>query len=67
MTRTKPVAESGRLLTPAETAEAFEVDTKTLTRWCDKGWLHPVRTPGGHRRYREAEVWALAKTLGRRR
>ena len=63
MTRTKPVAESDRLLTPAETAEILGVDPKTLVRWLDKGWLSAIRTPGNHRRYREAEVRALAAEL----
>lgn len=45
-----------RLLTPREVAKRFSVDPKTVTRWAKGGHLHPVRTPGGHRRYRESEV-----------
>jgi len=48
--------EPGRLLTPSEVAEKFRVDPKTVTRWANAGWLSTVRTHGGHRRYREAEV-----------
>src|SRR5436309_2123427 len=55
-TRT-PEAEA--LLTPAEVASMFRVDPKTVTRWAKSGKLTSIRTLGGHRRYREAEVRAL--------
>ena len=48
-----------RLLTPAEVAEMFRVDPKTVTRWASAGRLASIRTPGGHRRFRESEVRAL--------
>ncbi|MEU0242151.1 BldC family transcriptional regulator [Nocardiopsis sp. NPDC006198] len=48
-----------KLLTPAEVARLFRVDPKTVTRWAAAGRLSSVRTPGGHRRFREAEVRAL--------
>lgn len=51
--------EVERLLTPAEVAAMFRVDPKTVTRWAKAGKLTSVRTLGGHRRYREAEVHAL--------
>ncbi|KGM14191.1 DNA-binding protein [Cellulomonas bogoriensis 69B4 = DSM 16987] len=44
------------LLTPREVAAMFDVDPKTVSRWADAGRLTPVRTLGGHRRYREGEV-----------
>ncbi len=47
------------LLTPAEVAALFRVDPKTVTRWAKAGKLTSIRTLGGHRRYREAEVQAL--------
>ena len=47
------------LLTPAEVASMFRVDPKTVTRWAKSGKLTSIRTLGGHRRYREAEVMAL--------
>jgi excisionase family DNA binding protein len=52
-----PEAES--LLTPAEVATMFRVDPKTVTRWAKAGKLNPIRTLGGHRRYRESEVRRL--------
>jgi len=47
------------LLTPAEVASLFRVDPKTVTRWAKSGKLTPIRTLGGHRRYKESEVKAL--------
>ena len=47
------------LLTPAEVATMFRVDPKTVTQWAKAGKLTSIRTLGGHRRYREAEVRAL--------
>jgi len=52
-------AEADRLLTPAEVAALFKVDPTTVTRWANEGRLSFIRTLGGHRRYREAEVRAL--------
>jgi excisionase family DNA binding protein len=51
--------ERERLLTPAEVAAMFRVDPKTVTRWARAGKLSSIRTLGGHRRYREAEVHAF--------
>lgn len=48
-----------RLLTPAEVAARFRVDPKTVTRWAKAGKLSSIRTLGGHRRYRAAEIEAL--------
>jgi excisionase family DNA binding protein len=46
-------------MTPAEVANLFRVDPKTVSRWADAGKLNAVRTLGGHRRYRELEVQSL--------
>jgi excisionase family DNA binding protein len=51
--------DSEALLTPAEVAELFRVDPKTVTRWARSGMLTSLRTLGGHRRYRESEVRKL--------
>jgi len=48
-----------RLLTPAEVAALFRVNPKTVTRWANAGKLTSVRTLGGIRRFREAEVRRL--------
>ena len=56
--RTDPAAPDG-LLTPGEVASLFRVDPKTVTRWAAAGRIGSIRTPGGHRRFRESEVRAL--------
>lgn len=55
--------ESERLLTPGEVALMFRVDPKTVTRWASAGRIGSIRTPGGHRRFRESEVSALLADL----
>ena len=50
-----------RLLTPGEVATLFRVDPKTVTRWAAAGRIGSIRTPGGHRRFRESEVRALLR------
>ncbi len=58
--RTTPVVPArDRLLTPGEVAQLFRVDPKTVTRWAAAGRISSIRTPGGHRRFRETEVRAL--------
>lgn len=52
----------GKLLTPGEVAVMFRVDPKTVTRWAATGRLNAIRTPGGHRRFRESEVLAILRT-----
>ena len=55
------------LLTPAEVASMFRVDPKTVTRWAKAGKLTSIRTLGGHRRYREAEVRELLGQIPQQR
>jgi len=50
---------SERLLTPGEVAALFRVDPKTVTRWAASDRISSIRTPGGHRRFRETEVREL--------
>lgn len=59
--------EAETLLTPAEVAALFRVDPKTVTRWAKAGKLSSIRTLGGHRRYREAEVKALLAGIPQQR
>ncbi|HEX2028861.1 MAG TPA: BldC family transcriptional regulator [Nitriliruptorales bacterium] len=47
------------LLTPRQVADMFGVNPKTVTRWANAGKLTPIRTLGGHRRYRASEIRAL--------
>jgi excisionase family DNA binding protein len=53
-----------RFMTPREVAALFRVDPKTVTRWAAAGRLSSIRTPGGHRRFRESEVKDLMVKMG---
>jgi len=59
MDRPEGLSTRERLLTPGEVAQLFRVDPKTVTRWAAAGRISSIRTPGGHRRFRESEVYAL--------
>ena len=50
---------SDELLMPAEVAELFGVNVKTVTTWANRGQLACVRTLGGHRRFRADDVLGL--------
>jgi excisionase family DNA binding protein len=65
--KARPVAEADRLLTPAEAAAELGVGVKALTLWSDRGGIGAVRTPGGHRRYKAAEVAKLRRKRERAR
>jgi excisionase family DNA binding protein len=54
-----PSPDADVLLTPAEVAALFRVDPKTVTRWAKAGKISAIRTLGGHRRFREAEILEL--------
>ncbi len=41
------------LLTAQQIQERYGLHRNTLYKWEKGGILHPVRTPGGRRRYRE--------------
>jgi len=51
--------EPDELLTPAEVAALFRVNPKTVTRWHRSGKISAIRTLGGHRRFRAAEIRRL--------
>ena len=52
------------LLTPAEVADMFRVNPKTVTRWARAGKITAVRTLGGHRRYRADEIRRSLEEVG---
>lgn len=58
-----PRTDDERLFTPGEVAALFRVDPKTVTRWAAAGRIASIRTPGGHRRFRESEVKRLLEGL----
>lgn len=57
MNVTKPYIEP--LMSPGEVAQLFRVDPKTVSRWARMGRIKFCRTPGGHRRFRESDVYDL--------
>ena len=58
------IPEDERLMSPAEVSTAFRVVPGTVTRWAKSGKLRYIRTPGGHRRYSEADVRRLLESEG---
>jgi excisionase family DNA binding protein len=63
MTVMTQASSNERLLTPGEVAALFRVDPKTVTRWASAGRIGSIRTPGGHRRFRESEVRSMLAEL----
>jgi excisionase family DNA binding protein len=63
MTTPRQRQDSEPLLTPSEVATLFRVDPKTVTRWASAGRIGSIRTPGGHRRFRESEVRSMLASL----
>jgi DNA-binding transcriptional MerR regulator len=56
--------EADRLLPPLKVRKVFGIAATTLREWDASGVLKAVqRTSGGHRRYRESDVRALAAEL----
>ena len=55
------------LMTPGELAALIRVDPKTVTTWAAAGNLTVIRTAGGQRRYKPAEVRASSRPQPRPR
>ena len=62
-----PVVVHDDWLRVAEAAGLLGVSLNTLRRWTDAGRLACYRSPGGHRRYRAADIQALLQQAGRSR
>jgi excisionase family DNA binding protein len=43
-------------LSRKDVARLFGVSLSTVTRWARTGWVQAIRTPGGHYRYRAADL-----------
>lgn len=52
----RPIPGDDVLLTPREAAEILGCTVSTIAVWARAGKLEAHRTPGGHRRYRSADV-----------
>jgi excisionase family DNA binding protein len=55
------MTDPDELLTIAEAAAILKVHRDTLRRLEKRGQLAALRLPSGHRRYRRADIEALAK------
>jgi len=47
---------TGRWLALGEASRVLGVDVTTLRRWADSGAIQTFRTPGGHRRFTDADL-----------
>ena len=43
-------------LSTSQAAQALGVSLGTIRRWSDMGFLHSYRTPGGQRRFSQAQI-----------
>ena len=50
-------------LTPAEVADLFRVNPKTVGRWAKEGRLPYVTTPGGRRLFPQTSTYEMARKL----
>ena len=48
-----------RWVSLARACELLGVNESTVRRWADSGEIQVFRTPGGHRRFAEAELLAM--------
>lgn len=46
-------------LTISSVAEMLNVHSDTVRKWCERGLIPFERTPGGHRRFKRADVEAF--------
>jgi excisionase family DNA binding protein len=60
------MSNEDRILTPADVANMFRVDPKTVTRYAKDGKLPYFTTLGGHRRFYYADVVAAIAASTRR-
>jgi excisionase family DNA binding protein len=61
-----PTVPAKEALTPAQAGAILGIAPATVRLWEKAGRLTSVRTAGGHRRYRRADVEALAAERQRR-
>ncbi|MCA9851009.1 MAG: helix-turn-helix domain-containing protein, partial [Dehalococcoidia bacterium] len=62
----RPARRRSRWVSLARACEILGVNESTVRRWADSGEIQVFRTPGGHRRFDEAELQELVETGGRR-
>jgi len=61
----RPARRRSRWVSLARACEILGVNESTVRRWADSGEIQVFRTPGGHRRFDEAELLQLVESGGR--
>jgi excisionase family DNA binding protein len=61
----RPPHLESRLLRPGEVALILQVSRRSVASWAAQGLIPFIETPGGHRRFRPADVRALVASLER--
>ncbi|MFT5522019.1 MAG: excisionase family DNA binding protein [Enterobacterales bacterium] len=56
--------QKSQILTPNQAAEILMVSPATVRLWAAKGHLKALTTPGGHRRFRMADIKSFAQLQG---
>ena len=63
--RDRPRALATRLMRAGEVAALLQVSRRSIAAWANRGLIPYIETPGGHRRFRAADVRALVASLDR--
>ena len=61
----RPRFVATRLLRAGEVAVLLQVSRRSVAAWASRGLIPFIETPGGHRRFRAADIRALVATLER--
>jgi excisionase family DNA binding protein len=61
----RPSIVTTRLLRSGEVAALLQVSRRSIAAWASRGLIPFIETPGGHRRFRAADVRALVESLDR--
>ena len=62
----RPRFVATRLLRAGEVALLLQVSRRSVAAWASRGLIPFIETPGGHRRFRAADIRALVATLENR-
>jgi excisionase family DNA binding protein len=57
-------SEDVQYLTPSQAARILHVSPKTVDRWADMGLVPCIVTLGGHRRFPQEAILAVAEEMG---
>jgi excisionase family DNA binding protein len=59
----RPRFLAARLLRAGEVAALLQVSRRSVASWASRGMIPFIETPGGHRRFRAADIRALVASL----